>query len=123
MLPFAGVVRVIAGALRSIMLPAITAVAQLPATSHTIRLFVLALLVSSPSATDVDNENEASLFEARPLPLSLAVQARVTLSGCHWPSAAGHTIVGGVASSGGLLPLTPASTQAWMAVGRFEKRL
>ena len=57
------------GALRSILLPAIgPAVAQLPATSQTTRLSVLALAVSMPAATDVTSENEASAGFASPLP-------------------------------------------------------
>src|SRR5262245_4298427 len=98
------------GFFRSILLPLITAVAQLPATSQTIRLLVLALAFSDPASTDVDRENELSpLGFARPLPESLAVHASVTLSACHTPSADGQTKVGATESSGGLLPLIPAS--------------
>src|SRR5262245_19180313 len=108
--------------LRSILLPLTAAVVQLPATSHTIRLFVLAVALSSPAAIAVTSENAASPASARPLPLSLAVHSSATLSACHKPSGDAHETLGGIVSSGGLLPLVPASTHAWMAGGRLEKR-
>src|SRR5262245_46304632 len=114
------------GAFRSILLPPITAVAQLPARSQTTRLFVLALAFSTPAATDVVSEKDASLPGfASPLPLSpsLAVHASVTLSACHAPSGEAQTMLGAIESSGGLLPLVPASTHCWMACGKLEKRL
>src|SRR5262245_1407368 len=102
------------GPLRSILLPLITAVVQLPATSHTRRVFVLAFAFSAPAATAVASENEASPASARPVPLSLAVHSSATLSACHAPSGEAQTTLGGIVSSGGLLPLVPASTHAWM---------
>src|SRR5262245_27505676 len=110
------------GAFRSILFPLITAVVQLPAASQTTRLLVLAFAFSVPAAIDVNNENEASLGFASPLPLSLAVQANATLSACHAASGEAQTTVGVIASSGGLLPFVPASMQVWIACGRLEKR-
>src|SRR5262245_49577081 len=98
------------GAFRSILLPTTTAVAQLPATSQTKRLLVLALPFSVPAATEVDNEKAASAAAlARPLPRSLAVHVRLTFAGCQAPSGAEQTTLGAIVSSGGLLPLVPAS--------------
>ncbi len=95
-----GVVTVMDGALRSILLPAIgPAVAQLPSTSQTTRLSVLAFAVSMPAPTDVTSENDASAGLARPVPESLAVQARATLVACHAPSGAAQAMVGAVLSS------------------------
>ena len=83
------------GALRSILLPAIgPAVAQLPSTSQTTRLSVLAFAVSMPAPTDVTSENEASAGLTRPVPASLAAQARLTLAACHAPSGAAQVMVG-----------------------------
>src|SRR5262245_619794 len=111
------------GPLRSILLPPIIAVVQLPAASQTIWLFVLALAFSVPAATDVDSENEAAPGFASPLPLSLAVHANVTFSACHAPSGEGQRTLGAIVSSGGLLPFVPASMHVWIACGRFEKKL
>src|SRR5262245_38273289 len=106
-----------AGPLRSILLPPITAVVQLPARSQTTRLLVLAFASSTPAATAVSSENEASPEFARPLPLSLAVHANATLSMCHTPSGGAQTTLGAIKSSGGLLPLIPASTHCCIANG------
>src|SRR5262245_48650572 len=110
------------GPFRSTLLPLTTAVVQLPATSQTTRLLVLALAFSAPAATDVNNENEASPGFASPLPLSPAVHASVTLSACHVPSGEAQMTLGAIASKGGLLPLVPASTHVWIACGRLEKK-
>src|SRR5215471_4647871 len=100
------------GPLRSIIFPPITAAVQLPAISQTRRLLVLAFASSVPVAIDVDSENDASLGFASPLPLSLAVHASVTLFACHAPSGEAQLTLGAIVSSGGLLPLIPASTHA-----------
>src|SRR5262245_33661740 len=100
------------GAFRSILFPETTAVEQFPATSQTRRLLVLALASSTPAETDVKRVNEVSAAGfARPLPptLSLAVQARPTFAACHPLSGEAHEMVGAMVSSGGLLPLMPAS--------------
>src|SRR5262245_31267726 len=106
---------VIAGAFRSILFPETMAVEQLPATSQTRRLLVLALASSTSAETDVKRVNEVSAAGfARPLPptLSLAVQASPTFAACHAPSGDAHVMVGAIVSSGGLLPLMPASIHA-----------
>src|SRR5215831_9227585 len=108
------------GAFRSILFPLMTAVVQLPATSQTTRLLVLAFAFSVPAAIDVDSENEASLGFSSPLPLSLAVHANATLSACHAASGEAQTTVGAIASSVGLLSFIPASTHDWIACGRLE---
>src|SRR5262245_25025614 len=98
--PFEGVVSEIAGPFRSTLLPPIDpAVAQLPATSQTLRLPVAALAFSVPGATDVVNENAASAGFTSPDPLSPAVQASATLSACHAPSGTAHAMVGAIVSA------------------------
>src|SRR5262245_28660875 len=99
----------IEGTFLSTLLPLITAVVQLPATSQTTRLFVVALAFSTPSSTDVSSENETSTGFASPLPASLAVHASETLPACHAASADAQTTLGAIVSSGGLLPFVPAS--------------
>src|SRR5262245_23744742 len=112
MAPLGGVVTMMLGALRSILFPAIgPAVAQFPATSQMVRLFVLALASSTPGETPVTREKSASAGLARPEAPSLAVHASVTLSPCHAPSGAAHDTVGAAVSGGGLIPFVPASTQ------------
>src|SRR5262245_18117335 len=100
------------GLVLSILLPLITGVVQLPDISQTIRTLVHALAFSSPAATEVTSENDASPEFASPLSLSLAVQASLTLSACQAPSGDAHVMVGAIVSIGGLLPLMPASIHA-----------
>jgi len=86
----------ITGGLRSTRNPPTTAVVQLPATSQTGRVLVLALAVSVPAGTLVESEKSASDVLARPDAASVAVQATLTSVGCHRPSAAPHATAGGV---------------------------
>ena len=65
--PFAGMLRAIAGALRSILLaPNGPTIVQLRALSHTCRLSVNAFASSVPAGTLVESEKEASPGLARP---------------------------------------------------------
>src|SRR5262245_30024950 len=101
------------GPFLSIRLPPIgPTVAQLPATSQTMRLFVAALAVSTPEPTDVVREKLASPALARPVPLSVAVHASATLPPCHTPSGDAHTITGAVLSSQAS-PIPSWSASAW----------
>src|SRR4249919_307399 len=94
--PSAGAEIVIDGARRSTRFPPIgPAVEQLPAVSQTLRASVAASAVSEPGATEVESVNPPSVGSASPEPASDAVQAIVTLSGCHAPSGAEHEMVGG----------------------------
>src|SRR5512142_3299961 len=87
------------GACLSTWLPLIgPAVAELPALSNTLRLFVEALLVSEPLATLVARLKFASAASARLEEASLAVQAMLTSLACHTPSALPQATVGAVAS-------------------------
>ena len=74
-------------------------------------------------ATDVVSENDASAGLPSPLPPSLAVHASRTLARVPLPSGASHAITGAVTSSGGLLPLMPASTQAWNASRQLREEV
>src|SRR5437867_4116777 len=89
-----------AGGLRSIILPPIgSAVVQFPATSHTERVPVNAFAVSTPVATDVESEKEASARFASPEPPeSVAVQPIEILLACHTPSAVPQRTFGAVRS-------------------------
>ena len=82
---------VMVGGLRSTLIPAIgPAVAQLPALSHTWRLFVDADAVSTPVTTVVDSVKLASPGFASPDPLSDAVQATEMFPECHAESGVAH---------------------------------
>jgi hypothetical protein len=81
---FAGAAIVTAGAFRSTWMPAIGPdVAQLPATSQTLRGPVVAFAVSVPAATNVTSSNCASAADARPEPTSDAVHAIATFAPYH----------------------------------------
>src|SRR6185369_3155419 len=94
----------------STRLPAIgPPVAQLPATSQTVWLLVTALPLLASGATEVASAKLASAGSARPEPVSVAVHASVTFTGCHAPSGSAHAIAGGVWSFEGGGPATPRS--------------
>src|SRR5215203_4677462 len=74
-------------------------VVQFPALSHTSRLVVTALAVSTPAPTLVVRLNDASAAVARPVPPSAAVQAMITFAVDHPAGGAAHVTVGAVAST------------------------
>src|SRR4051794_39764607 len=94
-----GAASVIAGGLRSILLPPIgPASAQLPAWSQTERLSVAAAASSLPAATLVVSVKAASLEWASPAPMSAASHESATLPACQTPSELAQLMPGALRS-------------------------
>src|SRR6266403_3501734 len=109
MAPLVGVARVKLGPFLSTLFPTMgPAVAQLPATSQTTRVPVVAFAVSAPAATPVASEKLASEGLLKPEPLSVTEQAMPTSTACHKPSAPPHVIFGGMVSRTFTLKLASA---------------
>ena len=90
---------VMAGGILSTRMPDTgPAMAQFPATSHTVRESVDADAISSPSPTRVVSENALADPTASPDVASDAVHAIVTSAACHAASALAHATRGGEAS-------------------------
>src|SRR5262245_28769205 len=90
--------------LSTLLLPSGPTAPQLPATSHTVRLFVKAFAVSDPAGTDVVRLKLASAGLAKPDPLSAAVHAKTTSDPCQKPSADPQVTTGASRSDGGVSP-------------------
>src|ERR1051325_6349475 len=72
---------------------------QLPATSQTSRLAVVAVAVSTPAGTEGASRKLASRASASPDPESEAVHPRLTSAACQPVSGAAQFTTGGVVSA------------------------